>query len=396
MMKKTTLLLTSALTFGSHLLAIPLSATAQQGAEGAANNYNEIVTVEQATGSPTLALGGTVAPYREVTLAAQLPGRVKYLAGIEGDNFKAGDLLVAIDDTELLAKRSAAMAQHSNAQSQVNNAGVQYSRELWSPRSRNAPGGMGMPNLFDQMFTGKAEEFFDKRDRDADRAADLYASGSQIEQAKSALLQASAEIRAIDAKLRDARSLAPFGGVIVKKLVEEGDTVQPGQPLLNFADLTYLQVVVDVPARLSTGLKRGMMLQAELDVDGKVVPVRIAQIYPMADAERHTLKVKFDLPVNTSAPGMYVKVRVPNAMIASGADRPVIPKSSIRYNGSLPGVYVMDQRNLPQLRLIRVGEDVGDGKTTILSGLRVGERILKNPNGAVSSGWASTPNHTAN
>jgi len=57
--------------------------------------------------------------------------------------------------------------------------------------------------------------------------------------------------------------------------------MQPGQPLLVFADVEYLQMEVDVPARLRPGLQDGMMLQAELDVatDG---PVRVAQIFPMA------------------------------------------------------------------------------------------------------------------
>ena len=68
-----------------------------------------------------------------------------------------------------------------------------------------------------------------------------------------------AEIRAIDAKLRDARSVAPFDGVIMKKFVEVGDTVQPGMPLLKYADVEYLQIVVDVPGRLRPGLSEGMM-----------------------------------------------------------------------------------------------------------------------------------------
>ncbi len=110
------------------------------------------------------------------------------------------------------------------------------------------------------------------------------------------MIAAQSQIQAIDAKLRDAQSLAPFDGVIVKKYIEEGDTMQPGQPLLVFADVEYLQIMVDVPARLRPGLREGMMLDAQLDVGSQIVPVRVAQIFPMADAQRHTVKVKFDLP----------------------------------------------------------------------------------------------------
>jgi RND family efflux transporter MFP subunit len=324
-----------------------------------------------------------------------LPGRVKYIAGIEGDAFDRGDTLVALDDSELRAKREALIAQMATADAKLRNAGVQYSRELYSPRARSSPGGMGIPNLFDQFFTRPMEDFIGDRDQDAELSADLYASGTQIQEARNAMMGLQAELRALDSKLRDARSVAPFDGVIVKKYVEVGDTVQPGQPLLNYADVQYLQVEVDVPARLRPGLREGMMLRAELDVparggtasDGPSVPVRVAQIFPMADPQRHTVKVKFDLPQGVSEPGMYAKVLVPD-FNAPARVNPVVPRSAIRFNGSLPGVYVLDEQGNPELRLIRVGEPRPDGKVTVLSGLRPGERVLENPGAGVTSNWS--------
>jgi RND family efflux transporter MFP subunit len=344
--------------------------------------------VKQAEGAPTVSVGGTVIPYKEVTLAAQLPGRVKYLAGIEGDAFKKDDLLVSLDDRELLANRQALLAQMSSADAQLRNAGMQYSREMFAPRSRTPPGGMAIPNLFDQMFTRPMEDFVGERSRGAELSADLYSSGTQIDQARSALMQLQAELQALDSKLRDARSIAPFDGVIVKKFIEVGDTVQPGQPLLSYADVEYLQVEVDVPARLRPGLREGMMIHAELDVNHQRVPVRVAQIFPMADPQRHTVKIKFDLPQGTAEPGMYSKVLVPD-FNAPARSNPVIPVSAIRYNGSLPGVYVLDEQGNAELRLIRVGEPVPGGLITVLSGLQPGERILADPPPGIAAGWST-------
>jgi len=366
-------------------LLLPAAAQAQA--------VDDIYVVKQAEGLPTVSVGGTVIPYKEVTLAAQLAGRIEYLAGIEGDAFEHGEELVTIDASELLAKRQALYARLATADAQLRNAGVQYSRELFSPRARQSPGGMAIPNLFDQMFTRPMEDFIGDRDVDAELSADLFQSGTQIQEARNAIMQLQAELRAIDAKLRDARSIAPFDGVIVKKFIEVGDTVQPGQPLLNYADVEYLQVEVDVPARLRPGLREGMMLRAELDVaagpgkDPSGVPVRVAQIFPMADPQRHTVKVKFDLPQGVSEPGMYAKVLVPD-FNAPARVNPVIPRTAIRYNGSLPGVYVVDEEGNPQLRLIRVGEPTPGGGVTVLSGLRAGERILANPGPGVTSGWS--------
>ncbi len=347
----------------------------------------EIYTVTQSRDVPRVSLGGTVIPYKEVTMSAQIPGRVKYIGGIEGDRFKEGELLVALDDSELLANRNSALAQLGSAEAQLRNAGVQFNRELWSPKSKSAMGGMGMPNLFDQMFSRPMEDFTGTRDRGVERGADIYSSQVQIAQARNAMAQAQAQIQAIDAKLRDAKSVAPFYGVIMKKFVEVGDTMQPGMPLLKFSDIEFLQIAVDVPARLRPGLTEGAYLQAELDVGGQIVPVRVAQIFPMADAQRHTVRVKFDLPQGVSSPGMYAKVLVPD-FTASAREHPIIPTSAIRYNGSLPGVYVVDEEGEPELRLIREGERMPNGFTSVLSGLRAGERILENPPRNVASGWS--------
>lgn len=185
-------------------------------------------SVQQSRGVPTVAVGGTVIPYKEVTLSAQLPGRVTRLAGIEGDTFKKGTLLVLLDTAELVAKRREAEAQLYSADAQLRNAGVQYNRELWSPKSDASPGGMGVPNLFDQMFTRPMESMGGQREYGAERYSDVYSSEVQIQEAQSAMARMQATIQQIDAKLRDARSIAPFDGVIMKKFVEIGDTVQPG------------------------------------------------------------------------------------------------------------------------------------------------------------------------
>jgi len=346
--------------------------------------------VRQAEGAPTVSIGGTVIPYKQVTLAAQLPGRVSYLAGIEGDKFKKGDLLVALDDSELLAKRRALLAQMASADAQLRNAGMQYSREIYSPRSRTPPGGMAVPNLFDQVFTRPMENFMGERSEGAEISADLYASGTQIEQARSALMSLQADLQALDSKLRDARSIAPFDGVIVQKSIEVGDTMQPGQPLLTFADVEYLQVDIDVPSRLRPGRREGMMINAEVDVTHERVPVRVAQIFPMADAQRHTVKVKLDLPQGVAEAGMYVRVMVPDTS-APERGNPVIPASAIRYNGTLPGVYVLDDKANPALRLVRLGERLPDGMVIVLSGLRPGERILGDPPAGVAAGWSGGP-----
>ncbi len=344
---------------------------------------SEIIEVGAHVDVDHVYLGGSVVPYKEVTLSAQMPGRVEYLAGDEGDSFTASTLLVTISDENVLAMRKAAVARYEQAVAALQNSQVQYNRELWSPQSENATSmpGMGMPGMFDQMFTKQASETMGYGDKDVQRQADLYNQGAAVNQAQSQVKSAREAINEIDTKLRDTRSIAPFKGTIIKKMVEVGDTVQPGMPLIAFANMEYIRIQTEVPVRLVSSLKIGDTVRAFLDVNGMMIPAKVAQIFPLADKSKHTVTVKFDLPIGThGVPGMYAEVAIPvkNAQPSTSI---IIPKTSIlKHMGSLPSVLVMNEQNMAELHVIRLGKQVDGGKSfTVLSGLRPGNRIVNHP-----------------
>jgi len=348
---------------------------------------DNVVTVGVAPHGGYVILGGSVIPLKEVTLAAQIPGRIVNVAGEEGDEFSAGTELVKINDDDLKAKKMAAEAQLNSAKNAMQNAQVQYNRELWNPRVYNPRpmAGMGMPSMFDGFFNNMDNNNFmpggNTGNKSIERHADLVTQGTQVASARSRITEAESGLRAINAKLRDTEAIAPFDGVIMQKMVEIGDTVQPGQPLIIFAYSKYLRIQVEVPARLMPGLKKGMVVPARLDVGNTRIKARVAQIAPIADNRQHTVTVKFDLPEGVpGGAGMYAEVMIPDVSSPTRA-LPVIPKSAINKRGSLPSVRVLDENNVPKMRLIRTGIEIGDDTIVVLSGLEPGERILTNGNG---------------
>ena len=66
-------------------------------------NAAQIVDVESKDSSAQTILGSTVIPYREVTLAAQMPGRIISITGDVGTMLKKGDLIVKVSDDNLQA-----------------------------------------------------------------------------------------------------------------------------------------------------------------------------------------------------------------------------------------------------------------------------------------------------
>jgi multidrug efflux pump subunit AcrA (membrane-fusion protein) len=349
------------------------------GFGAATSQADNIVTVGVAPHGGYVILGGTVIPLKEVTLSAQIPGIVQTIAGEEGDNFTAGTELVTVNDDELQAKKRSAEAQLSAAYTALQNAQVQYTRELWNPSVYNPRpmGGMAFPTMFDSFFDGnRGTPFGSGSDKGIERHADLVTQGTQVQAARSRIQQAESGLREIEAKIRDAKSTAPFDGVITDKLVEVGDTVQPGQPLLKFSYSKFLRIQAEVPARLVPGLHKDMVVPARLDVNNTKVNARVAQIAPKADSQQHTITVKFDLPEGVpGGPGMYAEVMIPDINSPTRA-LPVVPKSAIIKRGSLPSVRVLDEEGKPKMRLIRTGIELDANHVIVLSGLKPGERVL--------------------
>ncbi|GKY87492.1 efflux RND transporter periplasmic adaptor subunit [Sinisalibacter aestuarii] len=373
--------------FAASLLgAFSGAALAQSHAPASSGGYQTApVMITQLGGSAIV--GGTVIPFKEVTLSAQVPGRVIFLAGAEGHRAAEGEVLVQIDDADLQARRRAAVSQVYQAEAALRNSYMQYNRELYSPRVNSISGfpGMGIPATFDQFFTRGFSSAMGQSSPGLERQADLYAQGVGVDQASSGLTQAQANLESIDATLNDFRASAAFDGIVMRKHVEVGDTVQPGMPLIDFAFIDYLRIEADVPVRLAAGLSEGMLVPARLDSGGGPVEARVAQIYPVADPKRHTVTVKFDLPLGTrGGPGMYAEVTVPDASVPTQAQTSV-PAEALVWRGSLPSVFVLEN-GAPSLRVVRVGYPLADGSISVVSGLSGGETVILSPPSSLVSG----------
>ncbi|SFV88826.1 FIG01199357: hypothetical protein [hydrothermal vent metagenome] len=221
---------------------------------------------------------------------------------------------------------------------------------------------------------------------DFDKYARRTSRYTTYQQAKHKLTQAQLKLKQVEERLKDANVVAPFDGVIVVKNVNQGDIVQQGQILLKFANIKELQVELNVPSRLVTSLRINKKYRIRLDISNVIVNAKLVQIYPIADNNKHSVKVKFDLPENTPVlAGAYAEVEIFET--DSGVLTPVISEDAIMWRSSLPSVFVVNPRtNKTELRFVRLGEQVGDNRKSVLSGIAIGERIIVNPNILMISG----------
>ncbi len=349
----------------------------------------ETVKVAPRGDRATVPIGATVAPHKAVTLTAQLPGRVVEIAGEEGDRFEEGETIVSLDKDKLLAEQRAARAQLEDARATLANAGVQYRRELASPSdlAQGTPGGMGLPGMFDQMFTQPMQGMMGMQNPQMNRWSNVHGRQTAIAQARSAIQTAHSKLEEVAAKLRDAESIAPFDGVLLRKWVEQGDPVQPGEPMVEFADTSRLQVRADVPAELVTGIDEGQRLHARLRRGGPLVRVEVSRVFPSADPNRHTVPVEADLLEETGAsPGQYAELWVPEQRRDVAGPYAVVQKSAVVRRHGLDMVFLVNADGVSELRAVRLGEALGPERVVVLSGLTGGETVVAEPPPGLTAG----------
>ena len=175
---------------------------------------------------------------------------------------------------------------------------------------------------------------------------------------------------------------ANTGGVVVTKLVNEGDYVNQGSPLYEVANLSQVWAVFDAYEVDLPFLKVGDNLEFSVRaLPGKTFTGKISFIDPMLDPTTRTSKVR--VVISNSGmqfkPGMYAVATV-NAPIRQAGNDIIIPKSAILWTGERSIVYVKKANaEMPSflLREVVLGPSLGDSYI-ILSGLSEGEEIVTN------------------
>lgn len=366
--------------------ALILSVSAVALADASPGAY-DIHKVSRESIALTLSFAGTVSADKTLQLTAQMPGRIADIAGQEGESFAQGTILVELDDSALLARLEAAIANRDAAIADMRNARVQLDRELFSPRSNSstaAPGGMGMPAMMDQFFTNPMQNVIGLRNRGTELRSDLVGAETALAQANIRMKSADANIKEIQSMLRDTQGIAQFSGVIQKVHVEIGDTVQPGQPLLDFSESDSLVIEADLPVRLSQTLQLGQPLDVVLQQALLQAPVSL--IHPVADPRQNTVRIELTLPGDSRAtPGQYVEIRVPDNTSGLPAQL-TIPQTAVVTKGGLPLVYAVDREGKARLRVVRLGNAPTPASRIVLSGVNDGDLLVNNPPPGLRSG----------
>lgn len=184
--------------------------------------------------------------------------------------------------------------------------------------------------------------------------------------------EAEATYNAATISVQDATITAPFSGVVVETLVDIGDQVNPGMPLIAVEKAPYyLEVFVD--ERKQSKINIGDKIPVTIDALQKTVQGKVTEITPKIDPASRTFKVKIEIQeqANNLKSGMFGYAVFPE----SNQNGIFIPAAAVYYWSQLTAVFVVDDKGIAHLRYVQLGEE--QNKTVeVLSGLNPGEKIV--------------------
>jgi RND family efflux transporter MFP subunit len=281
------------------------------------------------------------------TVSAQIAGRVKEINFDVGDKVNKGQVILRIDEREAAQALAGSQAQVLQAQANAQNAKVTFDRAK---------------QLLAQKFISQAA--LDKAQADY-KIALAQAAASEAGAGQASLTHAYAAV------------VAPYAGVVAARMVELGEMVMPGKPLMTGFDPAEMRVIVSVPQYKMTDIGVAPEVMVEIPTLNRWIKAASSKVQPSADVRTHSTQVRVSLPPNEVGiyPGMFVRAH----FVVGKVRKLVVPGSAILRRSEVVAAYVVDEKGAVTLRQIRVGDVAAEGFVEVLSGLNAGEKVAKDP-----------------
>ena len=283
---------------------------------------------------------GSLEAVQGVILTAELPGKVMRIAFQPGTKVKAGDLLLQQDI-------SSEQAQLRAAEATVALTKLELERSS---------------KLLGKKAVAQAK----------------YDSDDALHK------QALAQIEGIRATIRKKTIRAPFAGSLGIRLVNLGQVINEGEPIVSLQTLDPIFVNFSLPQQQLAQVKPDLKVRVSTDaLAGQVIEGEITAISPDVDVATRNIRVQATVANSQERlrPGMFVNVAV---VLPAREEVLAIPTTAVLYAPYGDTVFVVHEKqnekdvqpaNVIRQKIVQLGEKRGDF-VAIVSGLDNGETVV--------------------
>ncbi len=317
----------------------------------------DLLTVKASQLSSGPVITGSVQPERKADLRAEVAAVVMQVLKENGDQVRAGDMLMRLDDTSIRDQ----LASAEESVRALTQAFEQAERQVQRFKTLQAQG----------MSSTQALEDAEVRRNNA----------------QSDLVAAKARVVAARQQQQRTNVRAPFDGVVVERKASVGDTVQVGKELLKVIDPRSMRFEGLVSADRMGELKLGQPVVFRVNgFGGGDLAGKLRRIDAAANATTRQVEVIVGFDTPASAPrvaGLFAEGRIETGSSAALT----LPEGSLVRDGDNARVWRLAENGTLARTTLRIGErDPRSGEVLVLQGLKAGDRILRNPGGTLADG----------
>lgn len=305
-------------------------------------------------------LPGRIAPIRIAEVRARVTGIIQARVFEQGSLVNAGDVLYRIDPSLFKVRVASARASLQRAEATELNASQQYERQKVL------------------------------RERKASSDVELESAAAALAQAKADVALAQAALDEASINLGYTEVKAPISGVIGGALVTEGALVNAdsGDPLATiqqidpvYADFTQpagdlLSIRREIAAGRLAAPPEGATVRLIFD-DGSVHEKPGNLLFSSATVDsttgQVTLRAEFPNPNRDLLPGLYVRVRIEQAIRKNALSVP--QRAVLRDATGAATVFVVGEGNKAEARRLTLGPAM-DSDWLVTDGLKDGDKVV--------------------
>lgn len=294
---------------------------------------------------------GTVETSNDITMSAEVSGRVVSHNLKQGDMVKKGQTIIVIDDSKLKQEKARLEAMTSQAREN-------YER---------------LKKIYDEDGIGSEIDYLNAK--------------YNYEQTNSAL-------ESIKVDLANTSIKAPFNGTVESNLVEVGEMASPGMPVVRIIGTDDYLISAGVPARYADVIKAGDDVEMWFDTQSSdTVFSNINFAASSINPQNRTFRIEVDLPERSTP---YKVDLITNLKLKTNQQVDVIVISEEFVYSKNDGyvVYVLTQdengKDIAEERVIDLGLSY---KTDVIvrEGLNIGDKLITLGSAFLDDGMRVTP-----
>jgi HlyD family secretion protein len=219
----------------------------------------------------------------EVTVAAEIGGRLLALGLAEGDRITKGAVVGVVDTVPLILERRATLARRAAGAARAREADAMVA--ALEVQQSIADRELARTERLLKNAAATAQQG-DRAEREArvvkEQLAGARGARAALAQEVAAL---DAQVALIDDRIARSRIVSPLQGTVLTRYVEAGEFVQPGQPLFKLASLDSLTFRAYVSGSQLTSLHLGQPVKVGVDRADSIaaLPGRVTWIASAAE-----------------------------------------------------------------------------------------------------------------